>query len=89
MRDILNKSLPVLIWIATGFLVIWSCYLGAMIIRYAGQLTNDVLPIIGGFLFIIFGITLSFVFAGLCFQILDIRSFTKHSALALRRQPQR
>lgn len=86
MRDMLNKSMPLLIWIATGFFVIWSCYTGALIIRYSGQLTNDIWSIIGGFLFIVFGITLSFVFAGLCFQILDIRSFTKHTALALRRQ---
>lgn len=84
MRDILNKSLPVLIWIATGFLIIGSCYTGAIIIRYGGQLGNDVWTIIGGFLFIIFGVTLSFVYAGLCFQILDIRSFTKHAAIALR-----
>lgn len=88
MRDMLNKSMPMLIWIATGFLVIWSCYTGAIVIRYAGQMTNDIWPIIGGFLFIIFGVTLAFVFAGICFQILDIRSFTKHAALALRR-PQR
>lgn len=85
MRDILNKSLPVLIWISTGFLIIASCYIGAIIIRYGGQLTDDAWPIVGGFLFIIFGVTLSFVFAGMCFQLLDIRSFTKHTALALRR----
>ena len=84
MRDLLNKSLETLIWIAAGFLIVLSCYLGAMFIRATGSFGNDMWFILGGFLFIFFGITMSLVFAGICFQILDIRAFTKHSALALR-----
>jgi hypothetical protein len=89
MRDTLNKSLEMLIWVATGFFIIVTCYIGALIIRYGdfGSLRTD-LPIgviLGGFLFIIFGVTMSFVFAGICFQIMDIREFTKHAALSLKR----
>lgn len=90
MRDTLNKSLEMLVWVATGFFVIMSCYTGALIIRFAGssQLTPSVPAeaVIGGFLYIIFGVTLSFVFAGICFQIMDIRDFTKHAALSLKRK---
>lgn len=86
MRDILNKSLEMLIWIATVFFVITSCYSGAMIIRYGGQVRgSEAESIIAGFLTIIFGVTMSFVFAGLSFQIMDIRNFTKHMALGLKR----
>ncbi|ABA80749.1 hypothetical protein GQF56_18505 [Rhodobacter sphaeroides] len=86
MRDFLNKSLAVLIWIATGFNVALSCYTGAMIIRYSPmQLMGDSTVILYGFLFILFGVTLSLVFAGICFQIMDIRTFTKHVALNQRR----
>lgn len=85
MRDMLNKSLPMLIWISTGFLVIGSCTFGAIIIRYTNHLIDDAWSIIAGFLIIIFGIALSFLFAGICFQILDIRNFAKHTAFALRR----
>lgn len=91
MRDTLNKSLEMLIWVATGFFVIMSCYTGALIIRFGGnsQFATSVPTevIIGGFLYIIFGVTLSFVFAGICFQIMDIRDFTKHAALSLKRMP--
>ncbi len=56
MRDFLNKSLAVLIWIATGFNVALSCYTGAMIIRYSPmQLMGDSTVILYGFLFILFG----------------------------------
>lgn len=86
MRDFLNKSLPILIWIATGFNVMLSCFTGAMIIRYTpnGLSSSDNI-ILYGFLFILFGVTSSFVFAGICFQIMDIRTFTKHVALNQRR----
>jgi len=86
MREILNKSLEMLIWVATTFFIIMACYTGAMIIRFGGQVSGSATEtIIGGFLTIIFGITMSFVFAGLSFQIMDIRSFTKHTALGLKR----
>lgn len=94
MRDALNKSLETLIWIATILMIIASCYLGAMVIRASGtvgiiQAANEGWVMIAGFLLIIFGVTMSFVFAGLCFQIMDIRTFTKHSAFALRTQQNR
>jgi hypothetical protein len=86
MRDILNKSLEMLTWIATGFLVISSCYTGAMIIRFGGSIQGGgTEAVIAGFLTIIFGVTMSFVFAGVVFQIMDIRTFTKHAALQLKR----
>ncbi|GFE64093.1 hypothetical protein [Litoreibacter roseus] len=86
MRDTLNKSLEILIWISTGFLVLISCYSGAMIIRYGGLIPgSETWAIIGGFLTIIFGVTTSFVFAGLCFQVMDIRNFTKHMAMGIKR----
>lgn len=81
MRDVLNRSLEVLVWISTSFFIICSCYLGALIIRGAPEVPGDM---IGGFLFIVFGVTFSFVFAGLCFQIMDIRMFLKHAALSLK-----
>ncbi|WP_456385721.1 hypothetical protein [Profundibacter sp.] len=86
MRDTLNKSLEALIWVATTFFIIISCYIGAMIIRVGGA--GEIFAtetIIGGFLTIIFGTTMSFVFAGICFQIMDIRTFTKHTAIGLKR----
>ena len=79
MRDILNKSLEMLVWLATVFFIISSCYTGAMIIRYVGQ--GAIQAVLGGFLCIIFGVTMSFVFAGICFQIMDIRTFTKYAAM--------
>ncbi|MGP3698192.1 hypothetical protein [Rhodobacter sp. NSM] len=85
MRDFLNKSLAVLIWIATGFNVAMSCYQGAMIIRQAPPDESNSSVILYGFLVILFGVTLSLVFAGICFQIMDIRTFTKHVALNQRR----
>ncbi len=86
MRDMLNKSLEGLVWITTVFFIFSSCYLGAMIIRYVptgGD--SDFGIILGGFLTIVFGVTMSFVFSGICFQIMDIRNFTKHAALSLKR----
>lgn len=86
MRDVLNKSLEMLIWVATGFLVITSCYTGAMIIRFGGSLGGGATEaIMAGFLTIIFGVSISFVFAGIAFQIMDIRTFTKHAAIELKR----
>ena len=78
MRDLLNKSLAILIWTATFFFIVCSCYVGAMIIRYGAA--GGVQVTIGGFLCIVFGVTMSFVFAGICFQIMDIRTFTKYAA---------
>jgi len=86
MRDTLNKSLEVLIWITTGFFILIACYVGAMTIRYGGTIPGQqTFAIIGGFLTIIFGVTSSFVFAGICFQIMDIRNFTKHMALSIKK----
>lgn len=58
-----------------------------MIIRYFGPAFggSDFVIILGGFLTIVFGVTMSFVFAGICFQIMDIRNFTKHAALSLKK----
>lgn len=84
MRNLLNKSLEGLVWITTVFFIFSSCYVGAMIIRYA-PVQNDFGIIFGGFLTIFFGVTMSFVFAGICFQIMDIRNFTKHAALSLKK----
>jgi F0F1-type ATP synthase membrane subunit c/vacuolar-type H+-ATPase subunit K len=89
MRDMLNKSLETLIWIATSLMIVGSCYSGALIIRISGAPGIDAVADSGwlmvfGFLLIIFGVTMSFVFAGLCFQLMDIRTFTKHTAFALR-----
>jgi hypothetical protein len=86
MRDILNKSLAMLIWVATGFLVIISCYSGAVIIRIGSDIQDGFAELtVAGFLTIIFGVTMSFVFAGIAFQIMDIRTFSKHAALELKR----
>lgn len=86
MRDLLNRSLEMLIWIATLFFIISSCYSGALLIRHG---SGEVLIVISGFLVIIFGVTMSFVFAGLCFQIMDIRDFTKHTALSMKKANRR
>lgn len=83
MRDTLNQSLEMLIWIATTFFVISSCFSGAIVIQSSG--TGSVGGMIGGFLIIIFGVSMSFVFAGISFQIMDIRTFTKHAAMELKR----
>jgi hypothetical protein len=83
MRDLLNRSLEALIWIATGFFVVNSCFLGAKIIQLGNQIGGG---IVEGFLFIVFGVTMSFVFAGICFQIMDIRTFTKHTAMAMKQR---
>jgi|GEM_PF-2804096 hypothetical protein len=89
MRDMLNKSLEILVWIATTLMVIGSCFSGAMVIRFSGvpgidNVFDSVWLMIFGFLLIIFGVTMSFVFAGLCFYLMDIRMFLKHTAFALR-----
>lgn len=94
MRDSLNKSLEVLIWIGTTLMIIASCFFGAMVIRLSGipgieGAFDPTWLMISGFLVIVFGVTMSFVFAGLCFQLMDIRSFTKHTAFALRKPVQR
>ncbi len=89
MRDTLNKSLEGLVWVATGFLIVLSCYLGGVFIRVSGELNLDMIYVFGGLLFIVFGITMSFVFAGLCFQIMDIRNFAKHSAIGLKKISQK
>ncbi|MFO7771324.1 hypothetical protein HAT86_02055 [Roseovarius gahaiensis] len=90
MRDMLNNAMPMLIWITTGFFILSSCFSGAMIIRYGGAIYSfDIWAVIGGFLTIIFGVTMSFVFAGICFQIMDIREFTKHTAIGLRKSARR
>lgn len=79
MQDLLKKSLPALIWIATGFFVIFSCYTGVMLISLAPPFMPGI--VLFGFLYIFFGVTISFVFAGICFMILDVRAFTKHMAI--------
>lgn len=94
MRDTLNKSLEILIWIGTTLMIIASCFGGAMVIRASGvpgiaALFDPTWMMIFGFLMIIFGVTMSFVFAGVCFQLMDIRMFAKHTAFALRKPVQR
>lgn len=89
MRDMLNRSFEVLIWICTVLMVIASCFLGAMVIRFSGvegvdEVFDPVWLMIFGFLLIIFGVTMSFVFAATAFYLMDIRTFTKHAAIALR-----
>lgn len=85
MRDLLNKGMEVLVWITTAFFVFNSCFAGAMIIRYSDDLGwTPMNGFLMGFFTIIFGVTVSFLFAAVCFQIMDIRNFTKHAALSLR-----
>lgn len=93
MRDTLNKSLEVLIWIATTLMIVAACFFGAMVIRASGMpgieaVFDPTWLMIFGFLMIVFGVTASFVFAGLCFQLMDIRMFAKHTAFALRKPVQ-
>lgn len=85
MRSLLNNSLEALIWTATIIFILTACYSGAMTIRLAGANQNDFFVVMQGFLEIIVGVTMSFVFAGLSFQLMDIRKFTKHAAMSLRR----
>ncbi len=87
MREQLNNAMETLVWIATGFFIVSSLYAGAMIIQFSAVFPGggNLSGIIGGFLTIVFGVTMSFVFAGICFQIMDIRKFTKHAALSLQR----
>jgi len=35
MRDLLNKSLEVLVWVATGFNIIVVCFTGAAVVNSA------------------------------------------------------
>lgn len=80
MRDLLNKALPALVWVATGFNIIAVCFAGAGIVNTA-PIWGVGSAMLTGFLFIIFGVTISFLVAGICFQIMDIRSFTKFMAI--------
>jgi ABC-type polysaccharide/polyol phosphate export permease len=80
MRDLLNKSLEVLVWVATGFNIIVVCFTGAAVVNSA-PLWGVGSAMLAGFLFIVFGVTMSFLVAGICFQIMDIRSFTKFMAI--------
>lgn len=82
MRDLLNQSLESLIWTATVFFVLSSCFSGYQIISTDPSESG---LLIGGILVIIFGVTMAFVFAGICFQIMDIRAFTKHTAIGLKK----
>jgi len=66
-----------------------SYYLGTLVIRFRDVSNETTWGAIGGLIFIVFGITLALVFAGMCFQIMDIRNFTRHAACALRGPPQR
>jgi hypothetical protein len=80
MRDLLNKSLPALVWVATGFNIIVVCFVGAAIVNGA-PLMGMGSAMLMGFIFIVFGVTMSFFLAGICFQIIDIRNFTKFMAI--------
>ena len=86
MRDILNKSMEPLVWIITILMIIGSLLFGIMIIqmgRVSVQDEGKFLVILFGLFSMFGGISFSFLFAGLCFQIVDIRRFTKHAALSL------
>ena len=89
MRDLLNSSLEALIWVATGFLIVMNCYIGVQFIRFSVDMNADLSFVFGGMLYIVFGVTMSFVFAGICFQIMDIRNFSKHMAIGLKKLSQR
>ncbi len=80
MRDLLNKSLEVLVWLTTVFNIIAVCFLGAGIVNSA-PLWGVGSAMLVGFLFIVFGTTMSFLLAGICFQIMDVRNFTKFMAI--------
>ena len=79
MRDFINNSMPALIWITLVFMVVTSFGSGTMII-VEGFKSNLVFLVFTGFFGMIFGLTTSFLFAGFCFQVLDIRRFTKITA---------
>jgi len=102
MRDILAKSLEILIWTVTAVMVFASLYLGALTMRLnflfnllkseAADIPDLYVvvswipnPVVLGIIIIIFGTTSAFVFAGICFQVMDIRSFTKHAAISLKK----
>ncbi len=85
MRDVLSKSLEVLVWIAAGFFILFFC-IAAIAMLQIPPFGPDFRTIIGAFLTVVFGITWSLVFAGICFQIMDIRNFTKHAAISLKNQ---
>ena len=83
MRDILNKSLEVLVWITIGLTIVFSCFIVVTILRLS-PLGLDTTTIISAFLTVMLGITSSLVFAGICFQIVDIRTFTKYTATSMK-----
>lgn len=83
MRDVLNKSLEVLVWITTCLSIVFFCFTAITMLRLS-PLGPDTTTIIAAFLTVVFGITASLVFAGICFQIMDIRTFSKHSAISLK-----
>ncbi|NOD77903.1 MULTISPECIES: hypothetical protein [unclassified Ruegeria] len=83
MRDVLSKSLEVLVWITAGLSIVFFCFTAIAMLRLS-PFGPDTATIIAAFLTVVFGITSSLVFAGICFQIMDIRTFTKHSAISLK-----
>ena len=83
MREVLNKSLEVLVWITTAISIIFFCFAAVSMLRLP-PLGPDTMTIIAAFLTVVFGIASSLVFAGICFQIMDIRTFSKHSAISLK-----
>ncbi len=87
MRNILHNALEALIWVVTGLMILGACVGGGVFLQVSGGFGSpSITLILVGFLIIVFGVTMSFVFAGVCFAIMDIRRFTKHAALSLQKQ---
>lgn len=89
MRDLLNKSMEPLVWIIAILMIIGSLLFGIMIIqmgRVSVQDEGKLVVILFGLFSMFGGISFAFLFAGLCFQIVDIRRFTKHAALSLHKR---
>ncbi len=89
MRNVLSQSLPTLIWVTTGLSMVISCLVGFWLMGQRIPMVNNTWIILLGVFLLVLGVALSLVFAGFCFQILDIRQFTKHAALTLHRQAPR
>ncbi|MEL6508283.1 MAG: hypothetical protein AAFQ32_00700 [Pseudomonadota bacterium] len=90
LRSKLHEALQGLIWTFTGLMIFGSCYMGASFVDLGLEFNKqtggdyEISIMFWGVFIILFGICSALVFAGLSFQLMDIRRFTKHTALNLK-----
>lgn len=84
MRELVKSHLEAIIWIWTAISIIGWVVVGLGIIDIGGRLPNGY-SFLTGIAAILGGTAGTLAVAGICFQVMDMRAFAKHSAMALHR----